>query len=80
MDEQHLRPAESSEVAYALSFALRSDGRKQFRHASEFAAQITAEHLMRHLHQSGFRIMKVPPAPPGPEFDFVTAREQQPKD
>jgi hypothetical protein len=66
----NLHPAEPDEVAQALSFALRFDGRKQFRHANEFAARITAEHLMRHLQQSGFLIMKAPPGSAWPGIRF----------
>jgi hypothetical protein len=55
-----LRPPE--EIASALSFALRYDGRKRVHDAADAMARITAERLVRHLQQSGFVIMKSPAA------------------
>jgi len=64
-----MREATPDEIAQALAFALRFDGRKRVRHADEMMARITAEHLVRHLEQSGFVIMKKPPleAPKAPD-------------
>ena len=55
-----LRPATVSELAEALSFALRFDGRKRVHTGDEFMARITAERLVAHLELSGFVIMKRP--------------------
>ena len=57
-----LRPASAEEIATALSFALRYDGRKRVHDAADAMARITAERLVRHLQQSGFVIMKAPAA------------------
>jgi hypothetical protein len=57
-----LRPASAAEIATALSFALRYDGRKRVHDAADAMARITAERLVRHLQQSGFVIMKAPAA------------------
>jgi hypothetical protein len=57
-----LRPATPEEVAEALSFALRFDGRKPFAQSSSLMAQITAVHLVEHLQRCGFRLMKAPDA------------------
>jgi hypothetical protein len=57
-----LRPASAEEIATALSFALRDDGRKRVHDAADVMARITAERLVRHLQQSGFVIMKAPTA------------------
>ena len=57
-----LRPAPQDEIADALSFALRYDGRRRVHHADEIMAQVTAERLVRHLERSGFVLMKRPPA------------------
>jgi hypothetical protein len=63
-DEPHLRPATPDEIATALSFALRYDGRKRVHHADDAMARITADRLMRHLERSGFVLMKRPPPTP----------------
>jgi hypothetical protein len=57
-----LRPASLDDVADALAFALRFDGRKRVHDADQVMARITAERLVRHLKQSGFVMMKRPPA------------------
>ena len=57
-----LRPAPQDEIADALSFALRYDGRKRVHHADEIMAQVTAERLVQHLERSGFVLMRKPPA------------------
>ncbi len=61
-DAPHLRPATLDEVADALSFALRYQGRKRVFHADEMMARITAERLVQHLTASGFVLMKAGPA------------------
>jgi hypothetical protein len=58
----HLRPATADEIATALSFALRYQGRKRVFDADDAMARITADRLVRHLEQSGFVLMKKPPA------------------
>lgn len=55
-----LRPATSDEIADALSFALRYEGRRRMRDADDVMARITAERLIRHLEQSGFVLMRRP--------------------
>ena len=40
-----LRPATPDEIADALSFALRYQGRKRVHHADDMMARITAERL-----------------------------------
>jgi hypothetical protein len=57
----HLRPATPEEIADALSFALRYQGRKRVHHADDAMARITADRLMQHLEASGFVLMKGPP-------------------
>jgi hypothetical protein len=57
-----LRPATQEDVAEALAFALRFDGRKRTHDADLVMARITADRLVRHLEQSGFVLMKRPPA------------------
>lgn len=57
----NLRPASADEIAEALSFALRYEGRKRVNHADTMMARITADRLVRHLERSGFVLMKRPP-------------------
>jgi len=59
-DGAKLRPATAEEIAEALSFALRFDGRRPFPQSSSLMAQITAVHLVRHLQRCGFQLMKTP--------------------
>jgi hypothetical protein len=55
-----LHPATQADVAEALAFALRYEGRKRVRDADLIMARITADRLVRHLEQSGFVLMKRP--------------------
>ncbi len=57
-----LQPATDDETELALSFALRFDGRKHHHRADALMARIVAAHLTKHMRQSGFVIMKAPPA------------------
>ena len=61
-DTPHLRPATPDEIADALSFALRYQGRKRVNHADDMMARITADRLVQHLTASGFVLMKGPSA------------------
>jgi hypothetical protein len=61
-DRSELRPATPEEIAEALSFALRFNGRKPFPQSSSLMAQITAAHLVQHLQRCGFQLMKSPDA------------------
>jgi hypothetical protein len=60
--EPHLRPAKREEIADALSFALRFDGRRPFTQSVNLMARITADHLVEHLERCGFVLMKRPDA------------------
>jgi hypothetical protein len=60
---QPLRHATEDELEQALAHALRFDGRKAFKVSGEMMAKITAAHLAECLRQSGFVVMKKPPAP-----------------
>ena len=62
-DPLNLRPATSDEIATALSFALRYQGRKRVHDADDVMARVTAERIVRHLEASGFVLMKRPPTP-----------------
>jgi hypothetical protein len=53
-DAPNLRPATPDEIADALSFALRYQGRKRVNHADDVMARITADRLVQHLTSCGF--------------------------
>ncbi len=61
VDDEKLTPATAADVADALAFALRFEGRKRVHNADEFMSVIVAERLVEHLERSGFVIMKMPP-------------------
>ena len=44
-----LTPATTEDIADALAFALRFDGRKRIHTGDEFMARITAQKLVAHL-------------------------------
>lgn len=62
-DSPTLRPASQAEVLSSIGFALRHKGKRAFRNADGFMAEIVAAHLLEHLEASGFVLMKRPDAP-----------------
>jgi hypothetical protein len=62
-DEPKLTPATPDDLAQALAHGLRFNGRKQFHQGDQLMAQITAEHLIKHLELPGFVVMRKLPAP-----------------
>jgi hypothetical protein len=56
-----LTPAAPDDIAEALAFALRFEGRKRKHDAGEMMARIVAERLVRHLEGAGFVVMRKPP-------------------
>jgi len=60
-DADKLTPADPSDLADAVAFALRFEGRKRKHDADEYMAAIAAERVVRHLERSGFVVMKKPP-------------------
>ena len=58
-----LRPADPADVADALAYALRYDGKRRVYHADDAMARITAEWLIRHLERAGFVLMRSEPSP-----------------
>ena len=59
-DDENLTPATAADVAEALAFALRFQGRKRVHDADEVTSVIVAERLLEHLEHSGFVLMKKP--------------------
>ncbi len=60
-DADKLTPADPSDLAAALAFALRFQGRKRVHNADEIMSEIVAKRLVDHLERSGFVVMKKPP-------------------
>ena len=60
-DHDALSPATSEDVADALAFALRFQGRKRVHNADEIMSAIVAKRLVEHLERSGFVVMKKSP-------------------
>jgi hypothetical protein len=56
-----LMAADPSDLAAALAFALRFEGRKRVHNADEIMAEIVAKRLVEHLERAGFVVMKRPP-------------------
>ncbi len=57
-DADKLAPADPSDLAAALAFALRFQGRKRVHNADEIMAEIVAKRLVEHLERAGFVVMK----------------------
>ncbi len=55
-----LTPATPDDLADALAFALRFDGRRPKHDAAEMMAAIVAKRLVEHLERVGFVVMKRP--------------------
>ena len=63
-DDRPLTPADPSDFERAVAHALRFDGRKRIHRGDAFMAELMAQHLAEYLAQSGFVVMKRPPAVP----------------
>jgi hypothetical protein len=60
-DPAKLRPADPDDLRQALAYALRFNGRRaRFRQADGLMAEITADHLAKHLERCGYVIMRKP--------------------
>jgi hypothetical protein len=61
LDADKLTPADPRDLADAIAFSLRFEGRKRVRNADEYMAAIAAERVVRYLERAGFVVMKRPP-------------------
>jgi hypothetical protein len=59
-DANKLTPADPRDLAEAVTFALRFEGRKRKHDAAEYMAAIAAERVVRHLERAGFVVMRKP--------------------
>lgn len=60
-DPDKLTPVDPSDLAAALAFALRYEGRKRVQNAGEIMSEIVAKRLVEYLDRAGFLVMKKPP-------------------
>ena len=58
-----LTPATPEDLADALAFALRFEGRKRVHNSDELMSAIVARRLVEYLERAGFVVMKRPPVP-----------------
>ncbi len=56
--DEKLTPADPRDLAAALAFALRFQGRKRIHNADELMSEIVAKRLVEHLERAGFVVMK----------------------
>jgi hypothetical protein len=57
-DPNELRPVTAENVADALAFALRFQGRKRVHNADEIMSEIVAKRLVEHSERAGLVLMK----------------------
>lgn len=62
-DRPNLREASLDEIAEALAYSLRFDGKRRVHDADATMARITAQRLVEHLQRSGFVVLRKPAAP-----------------
>lgn len=67
-DADKLTPADPSDLADALAYALGFAGRKRVHNADEIMAEIVAKRLVEHVERAGFVAMKRPPEIGGAEL------------
>jgi hypothetical protein len=59
--DDKLTPADASDIADSISFALLFSGKKRVHDGGRMTASIAAQRIVRHLERSGFVLMKRPP-------------------
>jgi hypothetical protein len=60
-DDEKLTPADPKDIADAIAFSLKFEGRKRVHDADAFMASIAAARIVRHLERAGFVVMRKPP-------------------
>jgi hypothetical protein len=58
---EKLSPADPRDLAEAIAFSLRFEGRRRVHQADEYMAAIAAQRVVRHLERAGYVVMKKPP-------------------
>jgi hypothetical protein len=59
--EEKLTPADPSDIAGSIAFALLFSGRKRVHDSERMTASIAAQRIVRHLEKCGYVLMKRPP-------------------
>jgi hypothetical protein len=84
MDDK-LTPADPSDLADAIAFALMFSGRKRLHDSDRFMARMAGDRIRRHLEDSGYVVMKKPPAvgggdnPVGAALSVARAEDRRPR-
>jgi hypothetical protein len=60
-DDDRLTPADASDIAESVAFALLFSGKKRVHDSDRMMASISAQQIVRHLEKCGFVLMKRPP-------------------
>jgi len=78
-----LAPADASDIAESISFALLFSGRKRIHDSDRMSASIAADRIVRHLERCGFVILRQPPiggsAPRNPPAGYPHTRREDMK-
>jgi hypothetical protein len=81
--EEKLTPADASDIAESVAFALLFSGRKRVHDSDAMMASIAAQRIVRHLEKCGFVVMKRPPiggsAPLNPPASWPHTRREDMK-
>jgi hypothetical protein len=59
--EEKLTPADASDIAESVAFALLFSGKKRVHDSDRMTASIAAQRIVRHLEKCGYVLMKRPP-------------------
>jgi hypothetical protein len=59
--DENLTPADPEDLASAIAFALKFEGRKRWHDADELMAAIVAKRLVRYLERARYVVMQRPP-------------------
>jgi hypothetical protein len=80
MDDK-LTPADPSDLADAIAFALIFSGRKRVHDSDSSTARIAGDRIRRHLENSGYVVMKKPPiggsAPINPPASYPHTKREE---
>ena len=60
-DDEKLSPADPSDIAGSIAFALLFSGRKRVHDSDQYMAAIVADRIVPHLERAGYVVMKRPP-------------------
>jgi hypothetical protein len=60
-DDDKLTPADPSDLADAIAFAVIFSGRKRVHDSDRFMARVAGDRIRRHLENFGYVVLKKPP-------------------